>query len=144
MRTRRRGARERRSRREQYAVHRRRGSRHTRCAAGSEEMSRVRVDAATRRSHRTRHPCGDSQVRTIKYEAFARSYNGDAMTESSVVDAFIRAATVPMTGGYESGTLDEAEALRSTYPDVARTNVHAAAVAGDTASVRRVVGREGG
>jgi ankyrin repeat protein len=67
------------------------------------------------------------------------SYNVDSMTDSSVVDAFIRAATVPMTGGYESGTVDEAEALRSTHPDVTRAIIHAAAVAGDVEAVRGFV-----
>ena len=67
------------------------------------------------------------------------SYNVDPMTDSSVVDAFIRGATVPMTGGYESGALDEAEALRSTHPDITRATIHAAAVAGDLEGVRGFV-----
>jgi ankyrin repeat protein len=61
------------------------------------------------------------------------------MIDSSVVDAFIRASTVPLTGGYESGTLDEADALRSTHPEVTRATIHAAAVAGDVEGVRRFV-----
>jgi hypothetical protein len=58
------------------------------------------------------------------------------MPDSNVVDAFIRAATVPITGGYESGTLDEADALRSAHPDVTRATVHAAAVVGDAERIR--------
>jgi len=58
------------------------------------------------------------------------------MTDANVVDAFIRAATVPITGGYESGTLDEAEALRSTHPEITRATIHAAAVVGNADGVR--------
>ena len=61
------------------------------------------------------------------------------MTDASVVDAFIRAATVPITGGYESGTLAEAEALRSTHPEITRATIHAAAVAGNVDGVRSVL-----
>jgi len=61
------------------------------------------------------------------------------MTDSSVVDAFIRAATVPLTDGYESDTLEEADALRSMHPDVTRATIHAAAVAGDVEGARTFV-----
>jgi ankyrin repeat protein len=61
------------------------------------------------------------------------------MTDSGVVDAFLRAATVPLSGGFESGTVEEADALRSARPDVTRATIHTAAVVGDEEGVRSFV-----
>jgi ankyrin repeat protein len=59
------------------------------------------------------------------------------------VDAFIRAASVPFNG-HGSGSLDDAEALRTTSPNVATANVYAAAVFGDDEAVRRFVSADAG
>jgi ankyrin repeat protein len=51
--------------------------------------------------------------------------------------AFIEAACVPLDGGHTSGTLERAEAILAAFPDVARSDVHTAAMLGDEAGVRR-------
>ena len=58
---------------------------------------------------------------------------------SSVVDAFIEAGSVPIGAAHASGSLDEAERIRRSTPDVPRASVYAAAVAGDDVALRQWV-----
>jgi hypothetical protein len=58
------------------------------------------------------------------------------MPDVDRVEAFIEAACPPRDA-HASGTLDEANAILATQPDVARRSVHAAAILGDEAAVRR-------
>ena len=52
--------------------------------------------------------------------------------------AFIRAACVPVDGSWHaSGTLDEAQAILASHPEMNSSNIHVAAILGDDASVRR-------
>jgi len=51
--------------------------------------------------------------------------------------AFIEAACVPLDAGHGSGTLDGAAAILAAHPDVATGDIHAAAILGDDAAVRR-------
>ena len=57
------------------------------------------------------------------------------------VSAFIVAAFVPRDA-HRSGTLDEAEAIRARYPEVARANILTAALLADEAGVRSFVARD--
>ena len=59
------------------------------------------------------------------------------MTADQVFAEFVEAACVPLDGGHASGTLDRAQAILSAHPDLAAANVHAAAILGDAAAVRR-------
>ncbi len=59
-----------------------------------------------------------------------------AMSDSATVDAFIETASVPIGAAHASGDLAEAERIRLAHPAVERASIHAAAVAGDDASVR--------
>src|SRR5207253_2106329 len=58
--------------------------------------------------------------------------------------AFLEAACVPLDRGHASGTLELAESIRAAYPEVAAANVHAAAILGDDAAVRRFLARDAG
>lgn len=58
------------------------------------------------------------------------------------VDAFLRAALVPVNQTHVSGTLDEANAILARYPHVAGANVYTAAVLGDDAGVRAYLARD--
>lgn len=51
--------------------------------------------------------------------------------------AFIVAAVSPLDAGHASGTLDRAHALLLANPDIGTTSIHAAAILGDDAEVRR-------
>jgi ankyrin repeat protein len=51
--------------------------------------------------------------------------------------AFIEAACVPLDAGHGSGTLAGAAAILAAHPDVATGAIHAAAILGDDAAVRR-------
>jgi len=51
--------------------------------------------------------------------------------------AFIEAACVPRDSGHASGTLEQAEAILAAYPGVTTSDIHAAAILGDDAGVRR-------
>lgn len=52
--------------------------------------------------------------------------------------AFVEAACVPLDGdSHASGTLADAEALLAAHPGIAAESVHAAAILGDAATVRR-------
>ena len=57
-----------------------------------------------------------------------------------VRDAFIQAACVPLDAGHASGTLDQAEAILATHPDLAGSDIHVAAILGDDAGVHRLLG----
>ena len=61
----------------------------------------------------------------------------DAISESDPLTAFIDAACVPLDSGHASGTLERAEAILAAHPEVARSNIHTAAILGDDAAVRR-------
>jgi ankyrin repeat protein len=58
------------------------------------------------------------------------------------VAAFIRAASVPRENSHASGTLEEAELILSRYPQVARANIHTAALLADEPGVRAFLSRE--
>jgi ankyrin repeat protein len=53
--------------------------------------------------------------------------------------AFIDAACVPLDRGHATGTLERADALLAAHPEIATADVHAAAILGDDAAVRRFV-----
>lgn len=58
-------------------------------------------------------------------------------TTDDVLTAFVEAACVPMDSGHASGTLDRAQAIMAAHPRIADRAVHAAAILGDDAAVRR-------
>ena len=58
--------------------------------------------------------------------------------------AFIDAACVPLDASHASGTLERAEAILAAHPDIAATGIHAAAILGDDAAVRRFLARDPG
>src|SRR5437879_9303332 len=53
--------------------------------------------------------------------------------------AFIEAARVPLHAGHATAALDGAEAILAAHPEVARTDIHASAILGDDAAVRRLL-----
>jgi ankyrin repeat protein len=61
------------------------------------------------------------------------------MATDDVISTFIEAACVPFTGGHASGTLDRAREILAAHPEVAETDIYAAAILGDEAAVRRFV-----
>jgi len=65
------------------------------------------------------------------------------MRTDSDVDAFIRAASVPLNG-HASGGLKEAETLRAAKPSVTTANIHAAAVFGDDEAIGRLLTDDAG
>jgi len=58
--------------------------------------------------------------------------------------AFIDAACVPLDTGHSSGTLERAETILAAHPEIANSGIHAAAILGDDAAVRRIVERDPG
>jgi ankyrin repeat protein len=60
-------------------------------------------------------------------------------TLDEALDAFVEAACVPLGSGHASGTLERAQAILTANPEVANATVHAAAILGDEAGVRRFV-----
>lgn len=56
---------------------------------------------------------------------------------SEFLAEFVEAACVPRDSSHASGTLDRAEAIRATHPDLAGSSLHAAAILGEDAIVRR-------
>ncbi len=56
--------------------------------------------------------------------------------------AFIEAACVPLDCGHASGTLEGAVALVAAHPEIASGDIHAAAILGDDAAVRRLLSRD--
>ena len=64
-------------------------------------------------------------------------------TGDAVAD-FIEAAVVPLDASHASGTLERAEAILAAHPEVAASGIHAAAVLGDDAGVRRFLALDPG
>jgi ankyrin repeat protein len=60
------------------------------------------------------------------------------MTEDGIA-AFVEAACVPLDSGHASGTLERAETILVTQPDIASGNIYVAAVLGDADAVQRFV-----
>ena len=58
--------------------------------------------------------------------------------------AFIDAACVPLDTGHASGTLERADAILAAHPEIANSGIHAAAILGDDAAVRRFLERDPG
>ena len=54
-----------------------------------------------------------------------------------VVGEFVKAACVPRDAGHASGTLERADAILSSHPEISGANVHTAAIVGDAAAVCR-------
>lgn len=52
---------------------------------------------------------------------------------------FIDAACVPLDSGHATGTLERAESIRAAHSEVATSTIHAAAILGDDATVRRFI-----
>jgi len=57
--------------------------------------------------------------------------------QSDQLAAFIEVACVPLDSTHASGTLDAAAAILASHPEVATGSIHAAAILGDDATVRR-------
>jgi len=57
--------------------------------------------------------------------------------------AFIQAACVPLDSGHASGTLDRANAILSAHPEIATSDIFAAAILGDDVAVRRFLAADG-
>ena len=64
-------------------------------------------------------------------------------TTGDPLAAFIEAACVPLDSGHASGTLEQANAILAAQPEVAIGNIHAAAILGDEAGVRRFLAIDG-
>lgn len=66
-----------------------------------------------------------------------------ASGESDPSDAFLRAALVPIDGGWHgAGTLEEAQEILTSHPVVATASIHTAAALGDDAAVLRMIARD--
>jgi ankyrin repeat protein len=57
---------------------------------------------------------------------------------------FIEAACVPLDSGHASGTLQRAQEILSAHPELAIGSIHASAILGDEAGVRRFLDLNGG
>src|SRR5438067_12565769 len=69
---------------------------------------------------------------------FANRCAGACMTDSDdPLNAFIKAACVPLDNGHASGTLERAAAILAAHPEVANGNIHTSAILGDDEAVRR-------
>ena len=60
-----------------------------------------------------------------------------ASKDEAGLAAFIEAACVPLDRGHASGTLERAQEILAAHPPIATGSVHAAAILGDDATVRR-------
>ena len=58
------------------------------------------------------------------------------------VTEFIKAACVPRDSSHASGTLERANAILAEHPEVARSDIHTAAILGDDVAVRRFLDRD--
>ena len=58
------------------------------------------------------------------------------------VSAFMEWASVPVHSWHVSGTLEQAEMIRSRYPQVATANIYAAAILADESTVRHFLSRD--
>jgi ankyrin repeat protein len=63
---------------------------------------------------------------------------------SDPVAGFIAAACVPRDASHASGTLETAEAILAAHPEIAKSDIHTAAIFGDEAGLRRFLKREAG
>jgi hypothetical protein len=57
---------------------------------------------------------------------------------------FIVAACVPLDRLHSTGTLERADAILAAHPELARLDIHAAAILGDDASVHRFIALDAG
>jgi ankyrin repeat protein len=78
---------------------------------------------------------------------FAREIERILLTQSmqvvhDPVEAFLIAASVPRKDDHKAGTLQEADAILTLYPQVARANIYTAAVLGDAAGVRDFLAKD--
>jgi ankyrin repeat protein len=64
-------------------------------------------------------------------------------TLSNPLAAFITAACVPRDASHASGTLENAEAILAAHPEIAKSDIHAAAILGDETAVRRLLKHDG-
>jgi ankyrin repeat protein len=62
----------------------------------------------------------------------------------SALDELVEVACVPLDGAHVGGTLGRASELVATHPDLAGSSVHAAAILGDAAAVRRHLAQDPG
>jgi ankyrin repeat protein len=58
---------------------------------------------------------------------------------SNPLAAFITAACVPRDASHASGTLENAEAILAAHPEIAKSDIHAAAILGDEIAVRQIL-----
>ncbi len=63
-------------------------------------------------------------------------------SESHPRAAFIIAACAPLDSGHASGTLERAEAILASHPDIAESDIHTASILGDAAAVRHFLERD--
>src|SRR5204862_2652382 len=61
---------------------------------------------------------------------------------AGAVSEFIQAACVPRESSHSSGTLEHAESILGRHPQVARSNIHTAAILADEAAVREFLARD--
>ena len=61
---------------------------------------------------------------------------------SDPLAAFLRAATVPREHRHTTGTLTEAETIRTAHPEIATATMYSAAVLGDEGTLRRFLARD--
>src|SRR5688572_22328278 len=69
------------------------------------------------------------------------SFRTDRMNDETL-GQFVEAACVPLDGGHGSGTLERAQAIVASHPELVTSSIHAAAVLGEDAVVRRFVERD--
>src|SRR5262249_7950453 len=62
---------------------------------------------------------------------------------SAVTDEFIVAASAPRSA-HPTGTLDDADAILASHPEVADADIYTAAILGDHVGVQRLIAQEGG
>ena len=62
----------------------------------------------------------------------------------AALDDFVEAACVPLDAGHATGTLDRAQAILAAHPRLADGSIHAAAILGDEAAVRRFLELDSG
>jgi hypothetical protein len=61
---------------------------------------------------------------------------------ASLVDAYLRASSVPLVGGHASGTLHDAQELLATHPALPTASLFAAAVSGNAMLVRDLLAHQ--
>ena len=63
---------------------------------------------------------------------------------NDALGGFIEAACVPLDSGHASGTLEHAQEILSAHPELADRSIHAAAILGHAAAVRRFLDLDAG